>query len=369
MPRTAAKASTMGRRTESHERDAVTRRAAEWLLEVERRDVDIDKIAAWQEWLAEDPWHKEAFDRLQAIQECIDNVQDVPWPTDSEVVADETPESGVFRTRESAMKGGTSARRGQRRYWIGAAAASVALAVFLASNTFDSRQLRPMSSDVVETSTGELRRVQLPDGSMVTVGGRSRIGVEFSGIERRVRLHSGEAYFEIAKETNRPFLVQAGAASIRAVGTAFDVRRTAANGVTVAVAEGVVEMIDTIRPAESNTASTAMRIAAGQQLKWSPSQPPLRVALAPDSVAAWREGRRQYLAEPLADVIADLARYSTRRISIDDPEVGKLSITGAVFEQDIDRWLASLEAALPVSVRMQADGSARIVAAQPDSAN
>ena len=80
----------------------------------------------------------------------------------------------------------------------------------------------------------------------------------------------------------------------------------------------------------------------------------------PDTIAAWREGRLQYLDEPLELVVADLAGYSRSPILLKDERVARMRMTGVVFPQDIDTWLSSLEVSLPVRVHYLRDGHIEI---------
>jgi len=78
------------------------------------------------------------------------------------------------------------------------------------------------------------------------------------------------------------------------------------------------------------------------------------------NVAGWREGRLQYVDEPMDSVVEDLARYSTRRIAIEGRDVARLRVTGVVFVQNIDGWLASVQATFPVRVERRSDGNVAI---------
>jgi transmembrane sensor len=91
------------------------------------------------------------------------------------------------------------------------------------------------------TRLGEVRTVALQDGSVVTLNTQSTIDVAYSRRDRRIQLISGEALFDVAKDASRPFLVSAGLAEVRAVGTSFTVSRVGAEPVEVMVREGVVE--------------------------------------------------------------------------------------------------------------------------------
>lgn len=365
----------MDRQTVSVNDEALTLQAAEWMLELQRRDVDVERVMEWQSWMAADPRHKEAFERLQEIDECIGRVESPPWPTDREVADDRTsdflpsalPErvDGPASSAAPLSLPSAPARSARRRVWVSALAASL-LAVAVALPTLAPRigvelpSIASLNTPVIQTDTGELRRVQLSDGSTITLGGFTRVSVDMDEDFRRIILSRGEAFFEVAQDPNRPFIVQVDDTAIRAVGTAFDVRR-AESHVSVSVAEGVVE-VGNVRnqsgaafPAPGTDEVT--RLIAGQRLQIEPDsvRPPPPIAVDPRTVAAWRNGQRQYLAEPLSSVVADLNRYSTRRIDIEDPELRDMAITGSIFERDIERWVKSLEVALPVEVEDEGD--------------
>lgn len=347
------------------EEEALTLQAGEWLLELQSRDIDVERVLAWQSWMTADPRHKEAFDRLQTVQECIGCIESPPWPTDREVAEDQESDrlSEPVDTQADGnivtLVAHATPRRNHRPLWIAALAASVAaftiaLSIMAPRAGLDLKTSIGLGDPAIETDVGEMRRVQLSDGSTMTLGGFSRASVRMNEQNRTIVLARGEAFFQVAKDPQRPFIVEVDGTAIRAVGTAFDVRR-AGSQVTVSVAEGIVA-VERHRPGGSTdpeaTLQAVTRLRAGQSIQLDPSsiQPPPPVAVDPEAVAAWRNGQRQYLAEPLANVVADLNRYSTRRITIEDPELREMVITGSIFEREINPWLKSLEVALPVEV-------------------
>lgn len=225
------------------------------------------------------------------------------------------------------------------------------------------------SFHLIDTKTGETRKVTLADGSTVSVGGASSLSVRLTPHARTVSLGRGEAFFEVAQNTQRPFTVHAGATSVTAVGTAFNVRR-AGKRVVVAVTEGVVN-VDTSTlaspadaPADLGSAVIrSARLSAGQQLSVDPAHA-LSVAVSVDTtaVAGWCDGRLQYLNEPLENIVSDIRRYAARDIEIADPRIAELQVTGTVFEQNLDVWLMSLETMFPVRIVREPDGKVRLEA-------
>ncbi len=211
----------------------------------------------------------------------------------------------------------------------------------------------------VTTDVGQHRELTLPDGSTVTVGARSAISAQFSDSTRSIRLDSGEAYFTVAHEDARPFVVRAGEGSITAVGTEFNVQQIAGR-VVVTVVEGSVQVASipaTPRTEEIATASTppratafpVTRVQAGEQLVYGEALSPVR-AVNPATAVTWRAGHLKYLGQPLKYVIPDVQRYSRKRLVIADEAVGQLGFTGTVFEEDVEDWLEGLETSLPIEV-------------------
>jgi transmembrane sensor len=247
------------------------------------------------------------------------------------------------------------------------AAAVAALTALAILPIMRSTQFTQPVVTVVETASGENRDVQLGDGSVVSAGAQSVLWATLSDEAREVTLERGEAFFRVAKDPTRPFIVKVGTTTVAALGTAFNVRR-AGERVVVGVAEGIVKVDARVAAAQSNvqahqqgTVVRTARLTVGQQLSIDATDGSASIQLVDAiGVAAWREGLLQYRNEPLRSVIADLTRYSARAIVIANPQIADLRITGTVFASDVDSWLQSLETALPVRVVWAPDGSARL---------
>jgi transmembrane sensor len=326
--------------------------AGEWLMELQSSDVSVERINEWQQWLAKSEQHARAFDQLQQTWGIADQLGDcdrdaLPWPAHSQLAA---PPAQRFRGR------------------LFAAAASALLAVGFGFWLAEGR-----AGLVYETAVGEQRSVRLTDGSVVSIGPGSRLRVSLKSDARRVDLDQGEAYFQVAKDPLRRFTVRAGSSSVTAIGTAFNVRRNQAR-VVVGVSEGTVS----IAPGEQSLLSriglsqtpplpiASTRLTAGEQLVVEP-HPTVEAKVGriePPAVASWREGRLHYSGEPLGSIISDINRYVAEPITIADPSIAHLRVTGSVSEANIESWLTSLEASLPVQVVKQGDGRLEIRARQ-----
>ena len=361
------------------ERDELLQQAAEWAIELSAADISPRRFDEWRHWLAASDAHRDAFDRIQSTFAAIDRSagDNMPWPTDAEAAHDEydgsVPISGWRRAVGGRARGrGTAAAHalleGARRRGHSIAvglAACIVLAVAAPSVLALLRSSEPEPAvTIVETRAGENRDITLRDGSIVSVGARSVLWATLSREAREITLERGEAFFHVAKDPGRPFVVRIGNTRVAAVGTAFNVRR-AGKRIVVAVAEGVVR-VDAQSASQSHRAPTmsrTARLSVGEQLSINSRDGSASLQLvAPGGIAAWREGLLQYRDEPLQSVIADVARYSTRDIVVADAETAELRITGTVFTNDVESWIESLEAALPVRAIRAPDGAVRLEA-------
>jgi transmembrane sensor len=196
---------------------------------------------------------------------------------------------------------------------------------------------RPVA--VVQTLAATVPRKEiLDDGTIVELRDGARLVVAFTAEIRRVRLVSGEAHFKVAKNPQRPFVVEAGGIDVRAVGTAFGVQLSA-QAVEILVTEGrvVVE-----KPAEATSADAAPRahsfgrVDAGNKVIVEFARLPALVpvvAVTPaeiDERLAWRAPRLELNATPLAQALTFFNQHSGVRLTLADPEIGKLELSGSI---------------------------------------
>jgi len=186
------------------------------------------------------------------------------------------------------------------------------------------------------TSTAELRKVTLADGSIVTLGPDSAMRSTFTPGLRHVELMAGMAFFEVAAEAARPFQVQVETMTSTALGTAFDVSRDAGS-LTVSVAHGLVEVAMPGSPL-----AQAQRLAGGDWLALDEGTLAFeRGTRDASQVAAWRDRLIVADRETVASVVARIGRWKTGRVVIADTGLGAARISG-VF--DLTDPLAALEA-------------------------
>lgn len=281
--------------------------AAAWAARVDRGPLsDVDQ-AALETWAAQDPRRAGAYAKALAVSVHLDRAAGLG--------ADFAPAAHPL------------ARAADRRRLLATggllAAASVVGAVGYGALSLRGR---------VTTGKGDIRRAPLADGSAVTLNTDTAIRAAFDGQIRRVELLRGEALFDVAKDPGRPFVVVAGDVRVRAVGTSFTVRTHADGQVGVVVREGVVEVWRGAKGQPVRLAAEhAVQVAALGALR-----PTIVGAAAVDRAMAWRQGQIDLDGLTLGQAASEFARYSDRRIVVDDPAVAGLKVTGLFSATDPD---------------------------------
>lgn len=339
---------------------AVMEQAGDWLLRLREDNVAQETIEAWLAWYHDDDAHRDAFLRLQREYE---QLRAVPG-TDRRKMARRVLAGTEAVTGDAEPASFKPPRFGLRPGF--AMAATLVLAVSVGLLNIDWAPA-PLDADTAayRTERAAYEVLDLPDGSVITLGARSTASYRFTEETRRVVLESGEAYFEVAKDKSRPFLVEVGNMTVRAVGTAFNIRRSK-DMMVVSVSEGTV---DVRRREASNLPELVLRtllpepepvrLPAGRQAVVSSAEKEV-VSVNPTnpaSVQNWKTGRLEFVDEPLSVVIATVNRYSDRDIVLADRDLGKVPLTGAVMQDHIEEWLLALPDVFPLHVEIADNGA------------
>lgn len=246
-----------------------------------------------------------------------------------------------------------------RRRWRLAGAGAIAASLVAAVIGYQTLSTMPQAS--YQSGRGELRTVRLADGTTVTLGADSAIAVRLDDKGRHVRLRRGEAMFDVVHDPDRPFEVRAADTTVTDLGTRFTVK-AAPDAVRVNVIQGVVKVQKAPPPliAALAPAPPARTITRGERLEsrhGEPLQPLQPLAVADIAVAApWTQGRLVYENASLAEVVADLNRYSPGHIELDSPELGELRVTAALNQDQVGQFLSSLPNTLPVRIEREEGG-------------
>lgn len=346
--------------------------ASDWLVRRESGQWTQTDQALFEQWLDASTANRVAFlrlelaweesARLKALGAGIPGNQPPPpgqWNLtpifDSHRVAPDLRDTPAPHT-------GAVPRQRTRRFAI---AASVLLAVAAGFGTY---QLWTGDTDRYRTPIGGLSSVPMPDGSMITLNTASEIRVAVNENERRIDLRQGEAFFDVAKDPNRPFVVEAGKKRVVAVGTKFSVRRNG-ESIEVVVTEGKVRVEDASRPLRSSAMEASGSSAPPPGADHSVFLTPGAIAYADEagvlvqrkSLAeaethlSWRSGVLMFREQSLADAVAEFNRYNARKIVIADPAVAALKVEGNFRATNVDAFVRLLESGFPVRAAAEED--------------
>jgi transmembrane sensor len=239
-----------------------------------------------------------------------------------------------------------------------AAAAAIAAGVYVFQNRHGAAERKEIAHGGVKVLPRPERLV-LADGSVVELNDGGRIQTAFTAGERRVRLLAGEALFAVAKNPARPFVVEAGAIAVRAVGTAFDVRR-GGDEIEVLVTEGKVHLE---RPAATGTVPALTPLVAGQRAVIDvadPTRVPVISTVTPaglQQALAWEAVRLEFSELPLTEVVAEFNLRNAQQLVIGDLETAKLRLGGTFRTDNVEGFVRLLEASFGVKPDFRDDGT------------
>jgi transmembrane sensor len=338
--------------------------AARWVVRSDR-GLTPREAEAFAEWENADPRHRAELERVRRAWNGLDAIGAVP---ELQVMADDVVERARARPQS---------RRG---WWLASAlTAAAALAIgfmgFKRMNVPDTAPT-PRLAESVRVIDSTLDRMTLPDGSVAELNGSTRIEVEYSPTERRVRLTEGEAHFVVAPNPSRPFFVSAGPVTVRAVGTAFNVR-LATTAIEVLVTEGKVQ-VEHDRPAIAPSTSPASMpatslsgipaspasLVAGQRATIDRVVEGVAAAIAIDEVGqadveealGWQTTRLVFNHTPLEEVVAGFNRYNRHQLTLGDAKLRHRSLTGVFRADNLDGFIRLLRASVDVKAEERSAG-------------
>ena len=314
--------------------------AAQWrmrLAEHETSPVDVDA------WRAADLANEHAWQQVHAS-----------WL----LLGEHAAEPELLVLREQALGHAREARESRAlsfgvRPWHRSLKALAAMLVLLLAGG-SSYYVIFKHADTYATRAGERRTITLSDGSQLVLDSRTEVRVRYSRSERDVQLVGGQARFNVSKDASRPFVVHAGGQWVRAVGTAFNVDLLG-DTLAVTLIEGRVRVRrDEAKPTQ------AIDMLPGQQLLLNEHAAPVLQLTDVKQTTAWENGRLVFEGEKLGVVVARFNRYSERQIELVGEGVAEQRISGVFLVHDLDGFVATVTAYLPLAATITSRGSIEI---------
>jgi transmembrane sensor len=332
--------------------DLLAQRASQW-VDVLRKG-STDDFAAFVAWVGESPRNLDEFLTVAALDREL-QTQELYVGFDREALLKRIappPVAQLQRPRTPppypppATGGGERARSRFKRWRMGALAAGIALMGLLG---FMARHAWAPSQEF-KTGIGELRSLELPDGSLVYLNAQSFLKVDFSKAARNIDLTEGEALFKVVRDPGRTFQVRTRNAIVKALGTQFNVS-SRESGTRVAVLEGRVQV-----SAVANAAGKAAALNVGEAAQIAPKG---YVQVTPradvKSAVAWRERRLVFAKASLEEITGEFNRFNRKRLRLEAVQPGTRHYSGTFDADDPEALIAFLAREHDLAIEQNAD--------------
>lgn len=309
--------------TPSEPQDRASLEAARWLVALEDAPDDAELRGQIDAWRAASPRNEAAWRDTCAVYG---------------LMADTAPQHRPLWDDRVAPT-----LRGGRRWRHAAAGVALALAACVLMVVGPGLLVRLQADQA--TSTAEVRSIGLDDGSVVRLAPDSAIDIAYEAGRRRIRLLSGEAFFEVRPDAARPFVVEARGVQTTVLGTSFNVRASA-DGAEVAVQSGLVRV-----DAAAAQPPVTLRLEPGEWAQVARSGVVARGRMPADEVAPWLGGQIVARDRPMAEIVDDLRRYFAGSIVLVDGDLATRRVTGVYNLADPAGALRAIVGAHGGSVR------------------
>lgn len=296
----------------------------------------LEDEAGFREWLNADPGHIESYRQCQVAWREIGTVAAAP---------------SILARRARALKPqGPISRRSALLGLTGGAFAAAGAGAWVIMASSPARAL-------IVTAPGQRLTASLPDGSEVTLAPVTRLRLDYRTDARGATLETGQAYFNVLLDDDRPFTLIAGERAMVADASRFQVSLVN-DAADIVVEEGILTVSSRRRREQ-----VLARLSAGQQASADGSEYMIRAADV-EAATAWRSGRLVVRDRPLREVVATFNRYSSDRLVLGDRKAGDVRISGS-FRYDGSREFAmALATGFDLSVAQRPDGIWRIEASE-----
>ena len=309
--------------------------ASQWFTVMTRGSITPEELAAFRVW-RRDAANAAAFTKVSA-----------GWNAAGALAE----RAGIAAATEAALArypAKPAAARPSRRFVLAPLALGAASLLLVVGGLFGWRLLEPQYA----TRVGGQRLEVLADGSRVRLDTDTRLRVAFRGGQRRVVLEHGQAFFEVAHDPARPFVVVADGAQVQALGTRFDVRRDRGT-VRVTLLQGRVE----VRAAGGGQAV----LAPGEAVVADRRGVSAPVATNAQAATSWTSGRITFSGVPLRDAVAEVNRYSGRKVVLEAPgaATGDL-VSGEFVAGDVASFVAAARSLYGLKVTSETSDEIRL---------
>lgn len=251
-----------------------------------------------------------------------------------------------IQPQQPAVRHG-SRRRLWNASWRVAAVLLLMLATGLSMYFYTVRKMT-MPDMVVAVEKGQKAALTLPDGSKVWVNSDSRLtyGSRFTAKERVLQLE-GEAYFEVAPDKSRPFIVETNRLSVEALGTCFDVKNyKEEDHISTVLMTGRVKV---------ESGRECIFLEPNEKVTFHKATGRMRKTTLAEAAgyADWKFNKLSFQAETFENIAYMLERYYNTRIVFGSESLKKYRFTGSIGNTSLESVLQILSLTSPLSYEVK----------------
>ncbi len=295
----------------------IDEQAALWFTYYQRRQMTAEQQQAFLHWLSCSPQHQQAFDDMTAIWRDLAEI-----PHSFPRIVSQPRSLSWWRPLRHTL-----------------ASLLLLIILLLPDSQLPSRWLDTMTL----ATNSNPQAMTLSDGSQVFLNRHSRLRVVYQQDKRQLWLDTGEVYFRVNANPDRPFYVDIAGRQVRVVGTEFDIRKEDQR-VSVAVSRGVVSVQTAPEQAP------VLLYAGDSALSEAPGSKLALERMAANTVGEWRDGQISFDNQPLNQVLAALKPYYPVNITLAETKLGELPVSGRINLSDPGAFFTALPLLLPVDV-------------------
>lgn len=323
--------------------NAIEAQAAAWLTRLDSSEVSGSDLEEFSDWLAVAPSHLDVYEALRADGKRFSSLADL---TDDEK-----------RDFEQALLTNSS-RSGRGHFDLMGKLVGVAAALFICFMGYQNFNRIYVPENTFQTDVGGMRTIALKDGSSITLNTDTQVQVDYGEEARTIILVSGEAFFDVAHDPLRPFIVQVGDKQVRAVGTAFNILRQKAE-FSVLVTDGTVEVSERSSQTVSDKLlakgmgkANLVYVTKGEKINVRDvvGQAEKIMITSVDKELSWQKGLLEFDGETLEGVVDQFSRYTDRKIILVGDDIKHMKVGGVFEAGNVDALVSALDIMLPVKV-------------------
>ena len=310
-----------------------------WVVALRGENVSEKDLEDFSVWLTDEESHQSAWDQALELWQTMGAVSYLPV---DELLAEKPPE----RAADSKPAAGFGLLEKLQNLWKPMALAfSLAAVGFIAVFNFQPQ------GEIYAAGTGQYLAVTLGDGSVVELNTNSEISVSLTDSSREIELLKGEVFFTVASDLDRPFIVDVAGATVRAVGTAFNIYRATDQSAIVSVSEGIVRVEEA---GGSSVASAQSRLLTADEALEIDSVRGLSEANIQNVQAtAWRQGQLLFENTSIGDAVEMLNRYLHKKVIVADDVSQSIKISGTFSSRQKKETLAAVAQALGLELTLR----------------